>query len=286
MAVVVVCGLMVVLGLVAVVRWGGETARRPPGDEEAGGDPSPPSPGLVARRYVWYLTVAVVSGVGAGLLVAGAGGRLAMRLLAATAGDAAQGRVTEADEVVGRISVGGTVGFMIFTALFFGFATGVLYLVIRRWLPPGRWGGSAFGALLLVVAATRVEPLRGDNPDFDIVGPGWVAIAAFASLVVVHGMLVAAIAGRFSRTLPLPSAEPRDLLRHTPLAVLLPFAPVLVPITAVGAGAVVVSRMGSVTGAVRSVRATAVGRVVITLVALVSLPGAVSTVVDIAGRGP
>ena len=37
-----------------------------------------------------------------------------MRLLAVTAGDAAQGRITEADQLVGAISVDGTMGFVIF----------------------------------------------------------------------------------------------------------------------------------------------------------------------------
>lgn len=43
-----------------------------------------------------------------------------MRLLAATAGDAAQGRRTEAEEIVGRITTGGSIGFIVFTGLFFG----------------------------------------------------------------------------------------------------------------------------------------------------------------------
>ncbi len=98
------------------------------------------------RRFLWYVTLAVVSGVGSGILIAGAGGRLAMRLLAATASEAAQGRVTEADEVVGRISTGGTIGFTVFAALFFGMSSGVVYLLIRRWLPRGRLGGLTYGA--------------------------------------------------------------------------------------------------------------------------------------------
>ena len=59
------------------------------------------------RRYLWYLTLAISSGVGAGILAAGAGGRLVMRLLAVTAGPDAQGRVTEAEQVIGRITVDG-----------------------------------------------------------------------------------------------------------------------------------------------------------------------------------
>lgn len=78
--------------------------------------------------------------------------------------------MTEADQVVGRISTEGTIGFLVFTAVFFGAATGALYMLLRRWLPPGRVSGLAFGTLLLVVAATRIDPLRADNPDFDIAG--------------------------------------------------------------------------------------------------------------------
>src|SRR4029450_5525351 len=59
----------------------------------------------------------------------------------------------------------------------------------------GRAAGLTYGALLLVVAGTRLDPLRPGNPDFDLVGPGWVSVAAFATLVVFHGVLVAALAG-------------------------------------------------------------------------------------------
>jgi hypothetical protein len=107
-------------------------------------------------------------------------------MLAVTAGEGAQGRITEADEVVGRITVDGTIGFVVFTALFFGLATGVVYMLVRRWLPAGRLGGLAYGALLLLIAATRIEPLRADNPDFDLVGPSWLALLGFAALVLAH----------------------------------------------------------------------------------------------------
>ena len=71
------------------------------------------------------------------MVAAGAGGRLVMRLLAVTAGPGAQGRITEADQVVGRISVDGTLGFIIFAGLLFGAASGAAYLLLRRWPAPG-----------------------------------------------------------------------------------------------------------------------------------------------------
>ena len=150
MAVVVVCALLMLAGLAAVVRWGGLAVQPPPApppppDVPAGSaQADPPPAGLVARRYLWYVNLALASGFGAGLLAAGAGGRLMMRLLAVTAGPGARGGITEAGQVVGRISVDGTIGFIVFTALFLGLTSGVLYLLLRPWLPVGRMGGIVY----------------------------------------------------------------------------------------------------------------------------------------------
>jgi hypothetical protein len=285
MWVIVVCAVLVLAGLVMAVRWGGLTVEPPsPWSPEAAGPTDGPPMGLVARRYLWYLTVAVASGVGAGILAAGAGGRLVMRLLAVTAGPDAQGRITEADEVVGRVSVDGTLGFVVFTGLFFGLVTGALYLLLRRWLPAGRAGGLAYGALLLVVAGTRLDPLRPGNPDFDLVGPGWVSVAAFATLVVFHGMLVAALAGRFSRAVPLLGRGPRALAAHVPLLLLLPLGSAVLVLVIVGAVVVLASQLPVVVTAWRNRRLMTVGHVALAVVAVVALPGFVSAVVDILGR--
>jgi hypothetical protein len=226
----------------------------------------------------------VASGVGAGILAAGAGGRLVMRLLAVTAGAGAQGRITEADQLVGRISVDGTLGFVVFTGLFLGLASGAAYLLLRRWLPAGRAGGLTYGALLLVVAGTRLEPLRPGNPDFDLVGPGWVSVAAFTVLVVFHGVLVAALAGRVSRALPLLSTRPRAIAAHAPLVLLLPLGTVALVLAMVGMVVVGASQIPPLVAALHARRLVAVGRVALVVAGLVLLPGFVSAVVDIVGR--
>jgi hypothetical protein len=285
-AVIVACILLVLAGLVATVRWGGLTVELPPASgPEGGGAGDPPPVGLVVRRYLWDVNLAVVAGIGAGIMAAGAGGRLVMRLLAVTAGDGAQGRITEADQVVGRISAGGTIGFVVFTALFFGTATGGAYLLVRRWLPGGRAGGLAYGALLLVLAGTRLEPLRPGNLDFDLVGPGWVSVVAFSALVLFHGMLVAALAGRVSRSVPLPAREPRAVAAHAPLLLLLPLVPVVVALAVLGMVVVGVTRLRPVVAAWRTRRLLPAGQVVLALVALAALPGFVTAVADILGRG-
>jgi hypothetical protein len=282
MAVVVVCALVVLAGLAAVVRWGGLAVQPPP--DPAPPPDDPPPAGLVARRYLWYVNLALAAGFGAGLLAAGAGGRLMMRLLAVTAGPGAQGRITEAGQVVGRISVDGTIGFVVFTALFLGLASGVLYLLLRPWLPVGRMGGVVYGALLLVVAGTRVEPLRRGNPDFDLVGPGWVSVAGFAALVLLHGMLVAALAGRISRSVPLLGTRPAAIAAHAPLLLLASLVPVAVVVALVGALAVLATRIPAVLTAWRHPTLARGGRLALLLVALVALPGFVADMADILGR--
>jgi hypothetical protein len=268
------CGAAVVLGLYLTARWG-DLDVRPPDDEDA-----PP-----LARYVRGVTIAVTAGALGGALLAGAGGRLVMRLLAVTSPAEAQGRITEAEEVVGEITTDGTIGFILFIGIGGGMLAGVLYMLIRRWLPRGRLSGLAFGALLLVVVGTRIEPLRRDNEDFDLVGPGWLALLAFGALVVVQGMAVAAIAGRYSRHLPLPSTRRRVLLRYAPLLLVLPLV--------TPAGVVVLGGLVYLAAAetpvgdwMRSQQGRLAGRVALLVIALVAVPGAVATMRDIAGRGP
>lgn|GEM_PF-7125817 len=106
----------------------------------------------------------------------------------------------------------------------------------------------------------------------------------FGAVVVVHGMLVAALAGRYSRVLALPSRDRRSLVAYAPLVVLIPAATAalfLASATTVG-----VSRLAPGVDLLRSHAAIVAGRVVLVAVSLVALPGCVSTLIDIAGRRP
>jgi len=285
MAVIVVCIALVLAGLVAVARWGRLAVEPAPMPEPDTSGQTRRPPGLVLRCYLWYLTVAVTAGLAAGILAAGAGGRLVMRLLAVTAGAYAQGRITEADQLVGRITVDGTLGFVVFTGLFFGLASGLVFLLLHRWLPAGWAGGFAYGVLLLVVAGTRLEPLRRDNPDFDLVGPGWLSVAAFAALVVFHGLLVAALAGRLSRAVPLLAASPGAIAAHAPVLLLGVLRPLGLVAAVIGAVVVAASRIPQVVAALQTRRLAVVGRAALAVATLVLVPGFASAVVDIVGRG-
>jgi hypothetical protein len=272
--VVVVCLVLLLVGAVLALRWGHLGLEAPPPAER-------PTFAGQARRGLWYLDMLLIGGVVAGVLVAGAGGRLAMRLLAVTGGDRAQGRITEADEVVGEITVGGTIGFLIFGGLFAGVVTAAIYTLLAKWLPTGWWGALAFAALLLTTLAVRIEPLRSDNPDFDIVGPDALAVSVFAALTVLHAIVLVAVMARVSRSLPLLRKRPRVVLAYSPLLL-------LVPTTAVGAAAVLVMLAGaavSTNPAVRHLwahpRVLLAGRLLIATVVLLSLPAFITTLADI-----
>jgi hypothetical protein len=222
----------------------------------------------------------------AGIPVIGGGGRLVMRLLAVTAGDGAQGRITEADEVVGKITTDGTIGFVIFNGIFGGLAGAFLYLLVRRLLPSGWRGGALFGLGLLVVVGTTIDPLRTDNPDFDLVGPGWLAVLAFTILAIAFGVTVSAVAARLSRWLPLPSGDRRTVVRYLPVILVAGIGFSVTSFLLLGLLAVLLlTRADAVVRAFRSPRVTSVGRLVAAGLLVLALPNALSAMVDIAGRG-
>ena len=188
MAVMLACAALLAAGIVVTLR--------PPGKAEK----APPRPTL--RRLV---AASLGAGLVAGVLVAGAGGRLVMRLLALTSSEV-EGSFTEAGETVGDISLDGTIGLILFGGVPAGLLSGLLYLLVRPALPRGRAGGLVLGAMLLVLAGTRIDPLRSDNFDFGLLGPAWLAVLAFTALALLHGLVVVALAERWApRTDEIPS---------------------------------------------------------------------------------
>jgi hypothetical protein len=193
------CAALVAVGVVLVVRWGG-------GPPEPSAACAVPERSALAR-LVRYAAITLAAGLGAGLVAAGAGGRLAMRLLAVTSPDV-HGTFTEAGAVIGEITFGGTLGFVGFIGVAAGLLSGAVYALMLPALPHGRAGGLALGAILLVLAGARIDPLRAENVDFALLGPDWLAVALFTMLSLFQGMLVVALAGRLSRGAPLTPPVP------------------------------------------------------------------------------
>ena len=284
-----VLGLLLVVGIVVTIWWGG-TAYEPWAPTGADGSPDTPlSPKVAVLRYGRGVGVALVGGFWAGILVTGPAIRLIMRLLAATSGDGAQGAITEAEEVVGAISGGGTIGLLLFGGVLPGLLSGAIYVVVRRWLPSGRLGGVAFGALHLVVAATRIDPLRPENPDFDLVGPGWLAVTTFALACILHGMAVVAIANRYSTGFP-PTTRTRAQWARSaaplvlPVLLLVPGASVLLVLLLGLAVSLVGSQVRPLVRALGSRTALVAGRTALAVLFVAFLPGAVLDLRDVIVR--
>ena len=230
--VIVVCIVAMVAGAAIALRWGHLDVVPPWSVDDA--DVGPPER---IRRALWFAVVYVYGAIVSGLLVLGPGGRLVMRLLAVPAEEQAQGRRTEADEIVGVVTVGGTLGFIVFVGLFGGVILAALMVLLRKWLPPRRWGALCVGVVFAVLFSTRLEPLRRFNPDFVLVGPPWLAVTSFLAVGALTLLTMAAVAGRVSRVLPLVEARPAAIAPYGALVVLMPSATVILPavvLTAIG----------------------------------------------------
>jgi hypothetical protein len=291
-----VVGVVLVVGVTLTLWWGGfDYVPWPPlSDDDVASESVqrvfvPPPVRTVTLRYLRGAAIAIVGGFWVGAVVTGPAIRLIMRVLAVTAGDDAQGRLTEAEEVVGNIDVGGTISLIVFGGVLTGLLSAVIYVLVRSWLPRGRLGGLTIGALHLVVAATVIDPLRPDNRDFDIVGPGWLAVTTFGLACVLHGMAVIAFVNRYSHVLlPAPARSeltyPVLLPLVLPALFVIPFFFVLIPV-ALGLGvAVAASRFHRVAQVVQSRPTLIVGRVAIGALALALLPRTVSDLHDVIVR--
>jgi len=270
--------------------WDPASAAGSGGDVRRSGDVDVPPVRIAATGYLRGVAVAIVGGFWAGALVTGPAVRLIMRLLAVTAGDDAQGRLTEAEEVVGNIDVGGTIALIVFGGVLTGLLSGGVYMLVRRWLPTGWLGGVTFGLLHLVVAATVIDPLRPDNPDFDLVGPGWLSVTTFGAACVLHGLAVMAFTNRYSHLVP--PASRSDSTAWVLAALLLALPALIVTLSGVGIVATVLglvitlvfSRSAAVLRVARSRGVLVAGRVALVALALVLLPGVIADLQDVINR--
>ena len=237
LAVVAVCSLLVAAGAILAFRWGGLDVERPwPSDVPAA------SIAEQLRRALWGIAVHVDAAILTGLLVVGPGGRLVMRLLAATSSDAIQGRVTEAGETVGEVTVDGTIGLVLFAGLFGGLLLAAMHGVLGKWLPRRRAGALVVCAAFAVTVATRLDPLRPDNVDFIILGRPAFAVASFVVVGVLACLTLTATIARLSHALPLLAARPGAVVGYVPILLVLPLGVFALAAAVVVAAAVALLR--------------------------------------------
>jgi ABC-type transport system involved in cytochrome c biogenesis permease subunit len=150
-----------------------------------------------------YLTVGGLAGLIAGVAVGGVGARLFMRIAGAAAGGRARGATTEAGFTVGEITLGGSLGLVVFVGILAGIVGAAFYLVFRPWLSwAGPWRGVAFGIILFALASATSDVLNPDNVDFAILGNEVLVIAMVVALFVGFGALIDPAFGWLDRRLP------------------------------------------------------------------------------------
>jgi hypothetical protein len=142
----------------------------------------------------------VAAGLLVGVVVAGLGSRVVMRLVAAADPDA-RGTFTESGNIVGDITLGGSLGLLVFVGIPTGFVAGLVVFVVRRWLPAGApWRGLALSVVLLALLGGAV--IDADNIDFRLLEPAGLAVGLFGALFVVAGLALAPLADRLGPGVP------------------------------------------------------------------------------------
>ena len=126
-----------------------------------------------------------LAGLVAGILVAGVGGRVVMRLAALLVPESV-GSLTENGNRIGDITAGGSIALIVFVGLFFGVAAGSLWVVLRPWLPATA-GLRAVASIPLAVALGTRGLVDGTNRDFIVLGGSPAVVASLVVLVALFG---------------------------------------------------------------------------------------------------
>jgi hypothetical protein len=141
-----------------------------------------------------------LAGTIVGIVVGGLGSRLAMRVSAIAAGPIPQGVTTDNGNIVGEITLGGTIALILFGGVFAGIQGGLLYSALRPWLLPfGRWRGLVFGLALFGLQGSLI--LDDTNSDFIILRPPLLNVAMFAALFPIFGLALVPVFDRVLRFL-------------------------------------------------------------------------------------
>lgn len=190
-----------------------------------------------------------------GLLTIGAGGRLMMRVLAATSSDDVQGLRTEADEIVGDVSVGGSVFLIVVVGIGAAVVGLAFFSMLRRWLPDRSLAaglvGVAIGAGLLVRPAGL---LSSANSDFTLLAPVALAVALCLTTLVLFGATFGVLVDHLAPRWPRPGWSPQGVVSVLPFAVLLPAPPLFVAAVIGVLAGTVASRLRSAAARDHSVR--------------------------------
>ena len=211
------------------------------------------------------VAAAAVAGFFTGAVIGGIGGRLAMFVLRLTSDPSLHGLKTDDDFTIGIFS--GETLFLVIVTTVLGVIGGLVYLVVRGWLPePARpW---LFGGLTGIVGGATV--IRPGGIDFTLLEPLGLAVAMFIALPAAYGVAVSLLIERF---LASDSPFSRSKVGVAGLVLLLPLAllgPIGLAVVALIVAVVMLGRASPEIGALWTSPPVAwIGRAGLTAVAVV-----------------
>jgi hypothetical protein len=141
-----------------------------------------------------------LAGLIAGLVFLGLGSRLVMRASALLSPDST-GLLTENDNVVGEITLGGTLELVIFVGLFGGLLSGTLWVIMRDWLPLKAASRITLAGLIAAMLGSSAV-INDGNEDFHKLSAPGANIAMFVAIVGLTGAATAALNAPLTRRLP------------------------------------------------------------------------------------
>jgi len=145
--------------------------------------------------------VGLIGGLALGILFGGIGGRAAMRIIFLADPAESHGPPLAGDFHAGTVTMGGTF-LVVMTGAVLGVAGGLLYVVVRRWLPGSpAWRGVVYG-LFLVVIYSGGPVLRAQTLELRMFEPPLLSITLFASLIFFYGLSLPLVIDRFDTHVP------------------------------------------------------------------------------------
>ena len=141
-----------------------------------------------------------LAGLVVGILVAGLGGRLVMRL-AALLVPSANGAFTENGNRIGEITLVGSVALIVFAGLAASILLAVVWVAIAPWLP-GRGVVRGLVAMPVAVALAAFGLINAGNPDFVVLRHDPIVVVILLALVAVTAPAMAVVDGWLDRRLP------------------------------------------------------------------------------------
>jgi hypothetical protein len=145
-----------------------------------------------------------------GVVVAGVGGRIAMRL-AALLVPQATGSSTENGFRIGDITLGGSLG-LVFFGLLVGLLVGMLWVIISPWIPSSGVR-RALLAIPIGVALGTNGLVDGENQDFLILRHNVVVVVVLIALVALIGFAVPLVDEWLDRHLPHAASNESGIAR-------------------------------------------------------------------------